>query len=254
MKKICWTLVLFGFAIQAKAQFAAPGLDGKQYTPQNSQTNKKDAKEGPHDFNNTIYLNLSHAVRGIGSIGYQRMIIKHLAVKASVGYCFAVDPTSFFIYTDNESNYTDTKALPTYMMDDSKLQAKKSIYSDFGIKYCSRLREADYSDVTFRMYVGVDFRRYNYQLMMPTNYRYSINDERSVIAPVKQQAYHLLAGMQVYRSGGYSWELYTGLGIINRKAYNFTRGEFESYYSQNASLSSYNTLQLVLGWNVGFSF
>lgn len=254
MKKLCWALALLGFAIQAKAQFAAPGLDGKQYTPQNTQTNKKDAKEGPHDFNNTLYLNLANAVRGIGSISYQRMVIKHLAVKASVGYCFTIDPTSFFMYDDKESDYYSTKALPTYMMEDAEFVAKKSIYSDFGVKYCSRLREADYSDVTFRMYVGADYRRYNYQLTLQNNYRYSINDERLVTAPVKQQAYHLLTGMQVYRPGGYSWELYTGLGIINRKGYKFTRGEFESYYSQNATLSSYNTVQLILGWNVGFSF
>ncbi|MGI9191183.1 MAG: hypothetical protein ACR2IL_03610 [Chitinophagaceae bacterium] len=255
MKKLIGLIGLCLISAPIFAQFSAPGLDGKQYTPQNTQTNKKSSNDGPHDFNNTIFLNLTHTVRGIGSLGYQRIIGKHYGIKGSLGYCFAIDPTSFFIYEDELTNYYNTKALPTYMMEDAKLQQGiHNLYGELTFKYFSRLREADYGDVSGRWFVGLDYRKYNYNLSMSNSYSTNSAEPLPVTTIVKQQAYHLLAGINVYRPGGYSWEMYTGLGICQRNAPNFTRGEFQTYYTPDANNTRYNTLQLVMGWNIGFSF
>jgi hypothetical protein len=255
MKKIGWAIALLIFSIQTNAQISAPGLDGKQYTPQNTQTNKKGAGDEQKAFNNTIYANLGQAARGIGSMSYQRMVHKKIAVKATLGYCFIIDPTSFFLHAESYDGYGEIFTLPSYLMEDTELQPKTSFYTDFAVKYCSKLREADLEDVSYRMYVGVDFRRYNYQLIMPNRYRNTWNDESIVITPVKQHAFHIITGMQVYRSMGYSWELYTGIGIMNRKGYDFSRNlNVDTYYYPNSTLTTYSTVQLLMGLNIGFSF
>ena len=226
-------------------------LDGGKYTPKSTESkNKKKSTE--NDNRNLIGISVGHMIRKMAVISYERAINDRFAARLSLGYCLGKDVTEGLLNdADIYRNQNDNKMASTYNQDNDYVQSN-NFYTDLTGKIYTNMKLAEYYDIEYKFYVGINYRMYKQTFafnrtedIIPTNVKN---------LPVLSSGTQLVVGQMAYREDGLAMEYYIGIGTktssFNEMSFNPTSSRYE-YISKKSKEKS---LLLTFGLIYGISF
>lgn len=228
------------------------GLDGDKYTPKNTEnTSKKKKQESDLIGKNLISYSVSHLVRQIAVLSYERHLGNRFGIKVSGGYCFGKDlMLSTNVDEILSDNYDDKNLIS--LNENNTFAHKTNYYADITGKAYTNINESSFYDLLYRFYAGLSYRNYR-QSYLPSNediLPIGVND-----ILVKNAATSLVLGQYVYRENGFALEYYVGFGRKTSKYHGLTRDQNVNYkyvYDQNERTD--NKLLITVGVAYGICF
>ncbi len=226
-------------------------LDGGKYTPKSTESKNK-KKSSENDNRNLIGISVGHMIRKMAVVSYERAINDRFAARLSLGYCLGKDVTEGLLNdADIYRNQNDNKMASTYNQDNDYVQSN-NFYTDLTGKIYTNMKLAEYYDIEYKFYVGINYRMYKQTFafnrtedIIPTNVKN---------LPVLSSGTQLVVGQMAYREDGLAMEYYIGIGTktssFNEMSFNPTSSRYE-YISKKSKEKS---LLLTFGLIYGISF
>jgi hypothetical protein len=226
-------------------------LDGGKYTPKSTESkNKKKSTE--NDSRNLIGISVGHMVRKMAVISYERAINKRFAARLSLGYCLGKDRADGLLNEANSDNDPyEKKTASTYNINNDYIQSN-NFYTDLTGKIYTNMKLADYYDIEYKFYVGINYRMYKQTFafnrsedIIPTNVKN---------LPVLSTGTQLVIGQMAYREDGLAMEYYIGIGTKTSSFHEMTFNPTSNRYEYVSKKSNEKNLLLTFGLIYGLSF
>ena len=226
-------------------------LDGGKYTPKSTESKNK-KKSSENDSRNLIGISVGHMIRKMAVVSYERAINDRFAARLSLGYCLGKDVTDGLLNDADINRYqNDNKMASTYNQNNDYIQSN-NFYTDLTGKIYTNMKLAEYYDIEYKFYVGINYRMYKQTFafnrtedIIPTNVKN---------LPVLSSGTQLVIGQMAYREDGLAMEYYIGIGTktssFNEMSFNTTSSRYE-YISKKSKETS---LLLTFGLIYGISF
>lgn len=231
------------------------GLDLDKYTPKIAKDEKSKEKESDenNEYKNSIKISVTHLLRQMLVISYERNLSSRFALKFSGGYCFGKDYFSRYISPAKavvSGAAGQTKELYDFV-DQNKFDHKFNYYVDATGKICTNLLSADFIDLEYKFYSGLSIRNYK-QTFLPSNQDITPSDVTEL--PVKSIAASVVLGVMTYRESTLASEFYFGFGRINTSFPKYTQHSTNYIYSYDNDKTTSNKFMITVGILYGISF
>jgi hypothetical protein len=226
-------------------------LDGGKYTPKSTESkNKKKSTE--NDSRNLLGLSVGHMVRQMAVINYERAINERFAARLSLGYCLGKDRADGLLNEANSDNDPyEKKTASTYNINNDYIQSN-NFYTDLTGKIYTNMKLADYYDIEYKFYAGINYRVYKQtfafnksQDIFPTNVKN---------LPILSTGTQLVIGQMAYREDGLAMEYYIGIGTKTSSFHEMIFNPISNRYEYNLNKSKEKGLLLTFGLIYGISF
>jgi hypothetical protein len=227
------------------------GLDGDKYTPKQAQQVNKNKRQSNLIGNNIISYSLSHLLRQMAVLSYERHFGERYGLKVSGGYCFGKDlMQSLSAESSLTEDYNDKDLYDIH--EENEFAQQENHYADITGKVYTNINESSFYDLLYRVYGGLSYRNYR-QTYLPVRgdvMPAGVNDIR-----VNNQAVSLVIGQYVYRENGISLEYYLGIGRRTSRYHGFTRDQSVSYdFMYDQKERKENKLLFTVGVAYGICF
>jgi hypothetical protein len=238
----------FGFAQNTSMP---KDLDGGKYTPKSTESKNK-KKSSENDNRNLIGISVGHMIRKMAVISYERAINDRFAARLSLGYCLGKDVTEGLLNdADIYRNHNDNKIASTYNQNNDYIQSN-NFYTDLTGKIYTNMKLADYYDIEYKFYLGINYRMYKQTFafnrsedIIPTNVKN---------LPVLSSGTQLVVGQMAYRADGLAMEYYIGIGTKTSSFHEMSFNPTSSRYEYVSKKSKEKSLLVTFGLIYGLSF